>query len=566
MEAGRKGWGMNEKVQGYIDDVMAGRRVAGRWERAAVARHLRDLAGGKERGLWFDEWAGQHVIDFFGFLHHSKGEWAGQVFELEGWQMFLLWVLFGWKKADGLRRFRTAYIEIARKNGKSTLAAGIGLYLLDADGEPGAEIYTAATKRDQARIVHQEAVRMVRKAPALARRLKLFKDNIHSPVTFSKYEPLGRDADSMDGLNVHGAIIDELHAHATGDVWDVLETGTGSRRQPLMLAITTAGHNRQSICYQFHDYTEKILSGIVEDDGWFGVIYALDRDENGAMENWEDEAVWGKANPNLGVSKHLDDLRGKAERAKAMPSRLNAFLQKELDEWTQASQRWIAPEVWARCNWGPVTEAGLAGRKAYGGLDLSSTLDVTALAWVFPGDGPWPVVVRMWIPEENVEERVRKDRAPYDAWVRAGVLRTTPGNVVDYDFILAQVREDMTAFKVEELAFDPWNATSVSNALVKESAPMVEFRQGFISMNPAMKALEVGLKQRSFNHGGHPGLAWMADNLVATRDASNNMKPDKAKSTERIDGVVALVMAYYRATLGGGGADSVYEERGIRTL
>lgn len=557
---------MNEKVTGYIDDVMAGRRVAGRWERAAVARHVRDLAEGNGRGLWFDEWAGQHVIDFFGFLHHSKGEWAGKVFELEGWQMFLLWVMFGWKRTDGLRRFRTAYIEIARKNGKSTLAAGIGLYLLDADGEPGAEIYTAATKRDQARIVHQEAVRMVRKAPALSKRLKLFKDNIHSPVTFSKYEPLGRDADSMDGLNVHGAIIDELHAHATGDVWDVLETGTGSRRQPMMLAITTAGHNRQSICYQFHDFTEKVLSGIVEDDGWFGVIYALDRDENGAMENWENEAVWMKANPNLGVSKHFEDLRGKSERAKSMPSRLNAFLQKELNEWTQASQRWIAPEVWARCNWGPVAEAALAGRKAYGGLDLSSTLDVTALAWVFPGDGPWPVVMRMWIPEENVEERVKKDRAPYDAWIRAGALRTTPGNVVDYDFILAQIQEDMKAFAVAELAFDPWNATSVSNALVKVEAPMVEFRQGFITMNPALKAMEVGLKQRGFNHGGHPGLAWMADNLVATRDASNNMKPDKAKSTERIDGMVALVMAYYRATLGGGETGSVYEERGVRVL
>ena len=559
---------MNDLVRGYVEDVEAGRRVAGRWERLAVARHVRDLEAGAGRGLWFDEESGQHVIDFFGFLHHSKGEWAGQVFKLEGWQAFLLWVLFGWKRADsGLRRFRTAYVEIARKNGKSTLAAGIGLYLLDADGEPGAEIYTAATKRDQARIVHQEAVRMVRKAPALSKRLRLFKDNIHSPVTFSKYEPLGRDADSMDGLNVHGAIVDELHAHTTGDVWDVLETGTGSRRQPLMLAVTTAGHNRQSICYQFHDYTEKLLSGVVEDDGWFGMIFALDRGEDGKMEDWENEGAWRKANPNLGVSKHVEDLRGKAERAKAMPSRLNAFLQKELNEWTQASQRWISPDAWSRCNLGAVDEGALAGCVAYGGLDLSSTLDVTALVWVLPVDrGAWPVVVRLWIPEENVDERVKRDRAPFDVWIRLGVLQTTPGNVVDYEFILAQIQADMKVFRVAELAFDPWNATSVSNALMKEGAPMVEFRQGFVSMNPAMKALEVGLKGRAFNHGGHPGLAWMADNVVASRDAGGNQKPDKAKSTERIDGIVALIMAYYRATLGGGTAGSVYEERGVRTL
>ena len=560
------GWSMNEKVQGYIDDVLDGRRVVGRWERAAVERHVRDLETGQGRGLWFDEWAGQYVIDFFGFLHHSKGEWAGQVFALEGWQMFLLWVMFGWKRTDGLRRFRTAYIEIARKNGKSTLAAGIGLYLLDADGEAGAEIYTAATKRDQARIVHQEAIRMVKRSGALSKRLRVFEDNIHVPASFSKDEPLGRDADTMDGLNVHGAIVDEFHAHPTGDVWDVLETGTGSRRQPLMVAITTAGHNRQSICYQFHDYTEKVLGGVLEDDAWFGVIYGLDRKEDGTLEDWEDEGVWMKANPNLGVSKHLEGMRQKAQKARSMPARVNAFMQKELNVWTQASQRWVAPEVWQRCNWGRVDEGALAGRVAYGGLDLSSTLDVTALVWVFPGDGPWPVVARLWMPEENVEQRVRDDRAPYDAWIRGGWMMTTPGNVVDYEFILAQVRADMGAFKVAEVAFDPWNATSVSNALIGEGVKMVEFRQGFVTMNPAMKALEVGLKQRSFNHGGHPGLTWMADNVVVSRDASGNQKPDKARGTAGIDALSPRVAPPLLAAFEVAEVESVYGSRGIRTL
>ena len=251
-----------------------------------------------------------------------------------------------------------------------------------------------------------------------------------------------------------------------------------------------------------------------------------------------------------------------------MPARLNGFLQKELNVWTQASTRWIDPDAWRRCNLGPVDQDAIAGRECWGGLDLSSTLDVTALAWVFPGEGGrWDVLCRMWVPEENVAERVKRDRAPYDVWIRDGWLRTTPGNVVDYEYIMAQARADLRRFKVREIAFDPWNATAVSNRLGEEGAVMVEFRQGFVSMNPAMKTLEVAIAQRRVNHGGNPVLAWMADNLVATSDPAGNLKPDKGKSSEKIDGVVALLMALQRAAVASGdGGESVYQTRGLRTL
>lgn len=558
------------QAERYCDDVIEGRQMAGRWTRLACERHRRDMEQGADRGLRFDEQAAKIMLAFFSVLRHSKGEWAGQPIILQPWQQFHLWNLFGWRRADSTRRFRRSYLEVARKNGKSTQGAGVGLYLITADGEPGAEVYTGATKRDQARIIHQEAVRMVQQSPALARELTLYKDNIHSRKTFSKFEPLGRDSQTLDGLNVHGGIIDELHAHPTGELWDVLDTATGSRRQPLMYAVTTAGHNRQSICAQFHDYTEKVLAGVVEDDAWHGVIYTLDRDpDTGQIEDWENEDSWIKANPNLGVSKKLADMRDKAVQARQMPARLNAFLQKELNIWVAGSTRWIDPDRWRACNLRPIDTAVLVGRKCYGGLDLSSTLDITAWVLVFPplpGDTIYDILCRFWIPADNIVERVKRDRVPYDAWLRAGLVTATPGNVVDYAFIRAQMQEDASRYKIQEIAFDPWNATDVSNKMSEDGATMVEFRQGFFSMNPAMKSLEVAIQRRTINHGGNPALSWMADNLVARQDPAGNLKADKEQSREKIDGMVALIMGHYRAVLHTGASGSIYEQRGIRVI
>jgi len=548
----------------YIEDVLSGRQVACRWVRLMCERHRRDLEDGAERGLHFDATAAQMVIAFFALLKHSKGEWAGRTIVLEPWQQAVLWILFGWKRADGTRRFRTAYLEVARKNGKSTMAAGLGLYLLLADGEPGAEVYSAATKRDQARITHSEATRMAKASPQIRREVNIVRDNIHIVDTASKFEPLGADSDTMDGLNVHAAIVDELHAHKNRDTWDVLETATGSRRQPMVFAITTSGYDRQSLCFQEHEYTEKVLEGLIEDDSFFGAIYTLDEEDD-----WQDERCWIKANPNLGVSKKWDDMRMKAMRAAEMPAALNAFLRLELDIWTQSETKWVSIEHWKRCGTA-VDPLGLQGRTCYGGLDLSSTTDVSAFVLVFPPqheDDDYQVLCRFFIPEDAMVERSRRDRVPYDVWVRQGYVTATPGNVIDYAWILDQVDQDAQAYDLKEIAFDRWGASRIQTQLMEMGGPdfLVQFGQGFRSMSPPMKELEKLILSEKLAHGNNPVLNWMADNLVARQDPAGNIKPDKEKSREKIDGMVGLIMGLDRA-LRHEQAGSVYEERGLLTL
>jgi phage terminase large subunit-like protein len=564
--------GAQHPAMKYAHDVVAGKIAACKSVRAACERHLRDLETGHERGLEFDPDAAQHAIDFFGWLKHSKGEWAGRTIELEPWQQFIIWCVFGWMREDGTRRFRTAYQEVARKNGKSTMLAGVGLYMLLADHEAGAEVYTAATKRDQARITHSEATRMVKASPALRKRLRVFKDNIHIPETASKFEPLGKDADSLDGLNVHCAVIDEVHAHKSRDMVDILDTATGSRRQPLIFMITTAGFDRNSVCWEQHEYTDKVLSGVVEDDSFFGIVYGLDE-----SDDWEDERNWIKANPNLGVSKKIDDMRRKAKKAKEMPTALNAFLRLELNVWTQAETKWISLAHWQACG-APADDNGLRGRVCYAGLDLSSTLDISAFVMVFPpetDEDNYSVLCRFFIPEAAMRERSKRDRVPYDVWVRQGFITATPGEVIDYDYIEDQIKEDAERYDLREIAFDRWNASQLINNLVnhgiavldtKDGAPvMIQHGMGYSSMNAPMKDLEKMIVQHRIAHGNNPVLTWMGNNLVASQDPAGNIKPDKEKSTERIDGMVALIMALGRALVNGD-ASSVYDDRGVLTL
>lgn len=569
----------------YAESVASGSIVACKWVRLACQRHLDDLVRGQERGLRFDEAAAAHAIDFFQFCRHSKGEWAGQTVTLEPWQQFIVWNVFGWMRPDDesgelVRRFKTAWVEVARKNGKSTFASGIGLYMLDADGEPGAEVYSGATKKDQAKITFDESTRMVKASPSLRKRIRPFRNNLHIPNTACKYEPLGRDTDSMDGLNTHCAIIDEVHAHKSREMWDLLDTSTGSRRQPLLLGITTAGTGSQTLWGNQHEYAEKVLEGIIQDDRFFAIIYTLDpppkRDEHGNIvepgDDWDDERCWIKANPNLGVSKKLSDLRDKALKAKEMPASFDSFLRRELNVSTSAVSRWINLQQWEKCG-SPVNSDGLLGRTCYMGLDLSSTTDITACILAFPptcdGD-PYQTVMRFYLPRENMHQRVKRDRVPYDVWVRQGFITATPGNVIDYDFILADVDELMTRYDVAEVAYDPWGATQIQTKLAEMRSDnedwLVQFRQGFASMSPAMKALERLYMAGQLAHGNNPVLNWMASNLVVRIDPAENVKPDKAKSTERIDGMVALAMAIDRAVRRQGAEPSVYEERGIRVL
>lgn len=567
------------------------------WVIKACRRHLDDLKHGKERGLFFDQPAAERVLKLIGTLSHSKGEWANQRLELEPWEQFIVWSLFGWKRAKhprwviekngqvedtaGTRRFRTAYISVGRKNGKSTVGAAIMLILAFADevssGEPGAESYTAATRRDQARIVHGEAVRMVRKSPMWKRNISIYKDNLNRIDMAQKFEPLGADSDTADGLNVHAALLDELHAHKSRDMYDVLETATGARRQPMIIAITTAGTSRQGVCYEKDEYTRWVLDGTVEDDSWFGIIYTLDerRTDTGVeLDDWRDESNWIKSNPNLGVSKKWSDMRMKAERARTMTSALNAFLQKELNVWVQGETKWMNMELWSKCG-GPLPALELpeflTGRPCYSGIDLSSTSDITTAIHVFPpltDDEPAYVVCRFWIPEDNMIERCKDDRIHYDEWAREGYITATPGNVIDYDFILESLEKDVEQFQVMEIPFDRWNAEYLRQMLEKRgmSIPIFPFGQGFVSMSPPMKELERLVASRKLAHGNNPVLTWMADNLIARTDPAGNIKPDKEKSREKIDGIVALLMGLDRTLKNQGEGESIYNTQGMRTI
>ncbi len=546
----------------YARRVVAGEIVTSKWVRLAAERHLRDLDTGHERGLYFDEEAAWHILDFCDFCTHFKGEWAGTVFEPEPWQQFFLWCLFGWMREDGTRRFRVALLEIARKNGKTFIAAVIALYLFSADGEPGSEVYTAATKRDQARLCWRDAEQMVRNSPILSRRFSVLRDNISDEMTMSKLLPLARDSHSMDGLNVHGAIMDELHAWKTRDMWDVIETATGARRQSLLLAITTAGYNRHSICWEKYEYCQKVLKGVVDDDEFFGVIYEIDDEAE-----WDNESAWVKANPNLGVSVKPDDIRRKVKAAKESPAAMNAVLRLHMNMWTQAETRWLDVDKWRACS-AEVDTGMLSGRPCYGGLDLSSTTDITAFVLVFPPveeTDPYWVLPRFFIPEDNMFERSRRDMVPYDVFVREGLLAATPGNVIDYAFVIDQIEKDAKAFDLQEIAFDRWGATLIYQQLAERELKAVEFGQGFASMSSPAKELEKLVLSGKLAHGGNKVLTWMADNVVVKMDPAGNIKPAKDKSVEKIDGIVALIMALDRA-LHMESTGSRYLTEGIRSL
>lgn len=531
-------------VTTYAEGVLSGDIPAGNLVRLACQRHLDDLKHGHLRGLTFDDAAAEHVIQFFSFLRHSKGEWAGTEFELAPWQRFIVGSLFGWKRRDGTRRYRTAYNEIARKNGKSTLSAGIGLYLAFFDDEPGAEVYAAATKRDQAKIVWSEGKRMVQNTPALRARIKAFVNNLHIEATASKFEPLGADADSMDGLNIHGAIVDEVHAHKTRNMIDVLDTATGARRQPLIWYITTAGHDRDSVCWELRDYGVRILEGQIEDDSVFAFIATID-----PGDDWRDENVWVKANPNLGVSVKLDDLRSKAERAAKVPGQQNAFKRLHLDVWTEQAERWLSVEAWDECGQEPDI---WAGRECFAGLDLSSTTDITAFVAVFPPedrDGPWDVVARFWIPGDNIREKSERDRVPYDVWVDAGYVTATEGNITDYDVLREEVKAFATEYQVREIPYDPWNATQLATQLGNDGATVVPMSQGYSVMSEPAKFLESLVLGGRIRHGNNPVLRWMAANVAVQHGPNDSIRPTKAKSNGRIDGIVALIMALGRASV-----------------
>ena len=539
--------------------------------RLAAERHLRDLREGEARGLHFDRDAAKHALDFFAFTRHSKGEWAGDEFKPEPFQQFIWGSLFGWKRSNGLRRFRMAHLELARGNGKTTLLSAGGLYLLVADGEPGAEVYCAATKKDQAKILFSEAERMRAASPSLKKRIASFRNNMNIPGTASKFEPLGADADTMDGLNVHGAIIDEFHEHKSRELLDKLQTGMGKRRQPMSITITTAGDNADSPCFDQHEYSIKILEQIIVDDTFFAFIASLDEGDD-----WQDERNWSKANPALGTLVKIEELRDQANRAKQQLSALNPFLRYRMNRWVSGENAAIRMEDWKQCVGFPLVgtdpkklrddiEQRLEGRACFIAVDLSSTEDLTSSVKLFPPeeDEPWIAIPHFWLPEANVERRVKEYRLPYDVWVREGFVIPTEGDVVDYDAPKRQILADMERYQVAEVSFDPWNATQFANDLQRDGVDaemLVKFPQT-ISMfaEPTKKLLEVLIPTKKIAHLGNPVLSWMASNLIVWTDPNGSMRPKKKTSRGKIDGMVALIMALGRAIANPTAGGQIYD-------
>lgn len=527
----------------YIADVTAGRIAVSKHVRRAVERHLRDL---ERTDLIFDREEACFAIQCFGFFRHSKGKWAGQPFTLSPWQQFILWCLFGWKRLDGTRRYRRAYIEIARKNGKSTFLAGILLILLLFDGEPGAEIYSAATKKEQARIVFNEAKRMVRASADLRELIRSYRNNLDVPETNSKFEPLSSDANSLDGLNIHGAGVDELHAHPTREVYDVLDTATGARTQPLIVAITTAGFNQEGICFEIRGYCIDVLDpGVdVDDDSWFAYIACIDEGDD-----WQDERCWIKANPNLFVSVFLEDLRDGARRARRGSSALNNFLCKRLNRWTQQAERWIAVEDWDSCL-EEFTEDQLQGRECFGGLDLAEKIDLNALCLIFPGaDGEnfQRAIWRFWMPAGRAQRLADEGDPKWLQWAKDGLIGLTEGDVTDYDVVHDDILEDSRCFSITQIGYDPWNATQLATKLNGEGVVMVEVRQNIGHLTEGSKEFEAKVLSTGIHHNGNRVMRHMVDNAAIERDKNGNIRPVKSKDRrKKIDGVVAAVIAESR--------------------
>lgn len=469
-------------------------------------------------------------------LTHAKGELGGKAFLLEPWQKNYIGRLFGTLRKDGLRQYRTSFLAIPRKNGKSTLCAGIALKLM-FDGEPGAEIYSCAADRDQARLVFEMAKVCVEASPKLRSRLRVFRNSIVREDTHSVYRALSAEAFTKHGLNAHGVIFDELHAQPDRELNDVMATSMGARRQPLLVYITTAGHDRKSVCWELWRYAEAVASGAIKDDTFLPAIYAAP-----AEADWKDEKVWARANPNLGVSVKLDFLRTECQRAVEVPAYENTFRQLYLNQWTEQDTRWLRMDHWAQC--GKPCPVPIQGRECWGGLDLASTYDTTALVLLFPlEDGTYWVEPHFWIPEENLRQRVKRDRVPYDLWEKQGHLHITGGNVTDYDQVRADITVLAAKYNIRQIAIDRWNATQLSTQLQGDGREIVGFGQGYGSMSSPAKLLETLVVQGKLLHGGHPVLSWQAGNVAIDSDFAGNIKPSKKKSTERIDGIVALTMA-----------------------
>lgn len=564
-----------DRANRYAQRVIDGEVVACKWVRAACQRHIGDLARiDPEWKYSFDPVAANRVCQFIQILPHIKGDWARPVrvgnrmvypkIKLEDWQCFILCVVFGWKFiSTGKRRFKRVYIEVPRKNAKSTLSSGVANFMLTADDEPGAEVYSAATTGEQARIVFNDACTMAAREPSFVERFGV-EVGAHSMLVrsvASVFRPLNAEGSTLDGLNIHCGIIDELHAHKKRDLYDVLDSGTGARSQPILWMITTAGSDRSGICYEQRIHVTKILDGVFEDESFFGIIYTIDEGDD-----WTDPAVWAKANPNFGISVMPDDMEEACRKAMSMASAQNGFLTKRLNIWVNADSAWMEMRAWDACGDPALKIEQFNGEECIVSHDLASKVDIAAKMRLFwrdiDGVRHYYGFGSYFLNEQAIEDG---RNSQYTGWARRGILIATPGNVTDFSMIEDDLLDDAAHFTITEAPYDPFQATQFSQRMVAAGLPMLEVGQTIKNFSEPMKWLEALVLQNRFHHDGDPLLTWMVSNVVCHRDAKDNIFPRKEREENKIDGVVALLMCLNRA-MSDENTSSIYDQRDIEIV
>lgn len=515
-----------------------------KWVRLAAIRFIRDLERAEndpDCSFYFDAWEANNPCDFIEQLPHVEGVWDDPTIVLEPWQIFNTVNMFGFRRrSDSFRRFNTVYLEVGRKNAKSTWAAGIALYCECCEGENGPQCFTAATTGKQARIVFNVAKKMVERTSDLEEAFDLnpMASSIVCHENGGFLQPINSKASTQDGLNPHFALLDELHAHPNRELFDVLKSARGARKNPFSVYITTAGYNNLGVCYEQRTIVTKILEGVIKGDHYYGIIYTIDEDDDEFDEN-----CWGKPNPNLDVSVQRDELRGYAEEARVSPDSLGEFKTKRLNVWTTAKGAWINIHVWEKCG-SKINVEDLRDVPCYAGLDLAATQDFNAFVLLWDIDGKIIVYPRFYLPEDIVKPRTERGNVPFQTWADKGHILLTPGNVCDYAYIEKDIKEHLSKFNIQKIGYDEWNATDLTNRLFEDDAPLEGFRQGPKSYHPPMQDFSRKYKAGTFQHGNNPVLNWMASNLVARKDVNENMAPDRKNSQEKIDGMVAMFMAW----------------------
>lgn len=521
----------------------------------------------KQEGAWFDAPLADAIVELWPRLfRHTEGEWADRPFHLTEWQACIVRLLVGWRRADGTRVFRRMLLWVARKNGKTEFIAALALLFWILDGEKGGQAYAIASKEAQAKLPFEKAKTMIRFNPDLSSRITINKSSLWLPELFAKFEVLTGNAGGKHGLSASVIVGDEIHEWRDLVLYTTLHQSIAARSQPIELLASTAGMKGFGCGFEVFTESHDIDSGVRDDPEALIVIFAALPEDD-----WTDETIWKKANPNLGISPKISYLRSECAKAKDNPRLENDFRRYHLNQWTEQNVRWLPMTKWDACspdeNWKDL-EKQFHGRSCYGGLDLSSTRDITALVWVFPPAGDelkWTILPRFWVPAESIELRARVDRVDYDIWAKSGAIFETVGNVVDYAAIRSQVKADTEKFAIESIAIDRWNATGLAVELAEDGCTVEMFGQGFASMSAPSKEFERLVFAELLNHGRHPALRWMAGNVAIATDPAGNIKPAKNKAAEKIDGIVAAIMGIGLATKATD-LTSVYETRGVRTV